>query len=181
MNKAFPQDQIDTIYHYLNFTPTGSDGQPLDMRQCLLQVDSYGGAINRISSSTTAVPQRSSIMKLQYQAYWNNAARPGEGNLPEFAEQARGYLDWINQFYENVYAAFGGTPNPIKDPSGTVNGCYYNYPDTVLGTHEDGRIDQAMWLYFLESYRNNGRNLVDIKRRWDSEDYFHHAQSIPLK
>ena len=44
----------------------------------------------------------------------------------------------------------GGTPDPLKDPSSTVDGCYYNYPDSVLGTHEAGRIDQALWLYFLE-------------------------------
>jgi hypothetical protein len=52
------------------------------MSQCLLQVDSYGGAINRVSPTATAVPQRSSIMKLQYQAYWNNDAEPGQADKP---------------------------------------------------------------------------------------------------
>jgi hypothetical protein len=88
--------------------------------------------------------------------------------------------DWINKFYAEVYAAMGGTPDPSKDPGGTVDGCYYNYPDSVLGTHADQRIDQAMWLYFLDNFRNNQPNLVDIKRYWDPENYFHHPQSIPL-
>lgn len=180
MNKEFPPDQVEAIYNYLHTTPNGPDNQPLNMSQCLLQVDSYGGAINRVSPTATAVPQRSSIMKLQYQAYWNNAARPGHANESPYREMAQGYLDWINQFYANVYAATGGTPDPAKDPSGTVDGCYYNYPDNVLGTHADKKIDQAMWLYFLDNFRNNRRNLVDIKRYWDPENYFHHPQSIPL-
>jgi hypothetical protein len=180
MKKGFPADQIETIFNYLHTTPNGPDNKPLDMSQCLLQVDSYGGAINRVSPTATAVPQRSSIMKLQYQAYWNNAAEPGQADRSPYREMAQGYLNWINQFYADVYARMGGTPDPLKDPSGTVDGCYYNYCDNVLGTNEDGRIDQAMWLYFLDNFRNNQRNLVDIKRHWDPENYFHHPQSIPL-
>jgi len=38
-----------------------------------------------------------------------------------------------------------------------------------------------MWLYFLDNFRNNERNLVDIKRYWDPENYFHSPQSIPLQ
>ncbi len=181
MKKGFPADQIATIFNYLHTTPNGPDNTPLDMSQCLLQVDSYGGAINRVSPTATAVSQRSSIMKLQYQAYWNNAAEPGQANESPYREMAQGYLNWINQFYADVYAAMGGTPDPLKDPSGTVNGCYYNYPDSVLGTHADQKIDQAMWLYFLDNFRNNPRNVVDVKRHWDPQNYFHSPQSIPLE
>ena len=181
MKKGFPADQIATIYNYLHLTPNGPDNQPLDMSQCLVQVDSYGGAINRVSPAATAVPQRSSIMKLQYQAYWNNAAEPGQADKSPYREMAQGYLDWINKFYTDVYVAMGGTPDPAKDPSGTVDGCYYNYCDSVLGTNEDGRIDQAMWLYFLDNFRNNKRNLVAVKRRWDPQNYFHGPQSVPLQ
>jgi len=181
MKKGFPADQVETIFSYLHLTPNGPGYEPLDMSQCLLQVDSYGGAINRVSSTATAVPQRSSIMKLQYQAYWNNAAEPGQADKSPYREMAQAYLDWINKFYADVYARMGGTPDPLKDPSGTVDGCYYNYPDSVLGTHGDNRIDQAMWLYFLDNFRNHPRNLVDVKRHWDPENYFHSSQSIPLQ
>ena len=180
MKKGFPVDQAETIFKYLHTTPNGPDNQPLNMSACLLQVDSYGGAINRVSPAATAVPQRSSIMKLQYQANWNNAAAPGQSDESPYREMAQGYLDWINRFYADVYSAMGGTPDPLKDASGTVDGCYYNYPDSVLGTHEDKKIDQAMWLYFLDNFRNNERNLVAVKRYWDPENYFHHPQSIPL-
>jgi hexose oxidase len=89
MKKGFPADQIETIFNYLHITPNGPDNQPLNMSQCLLQVDSYGGAINRVSPTATAVPQRSSIMKLQYQAYWNNSAGPGQAHESPYREWRR--------------------------------------------------------------------------------------------
>jgi hypothetical protein len=62
MKKAFPQRQIDTMWKYLN--------DDFANPQSLLQVDSYGCKVNRVASDATAIPQRSSIMKLQYQTYW---------------------------------------------------------------------------------------------------------------
>lgn len=180
MKKAFPAEQSAAIFKHLQLTPLDANDQPYDMSQCLLQVDSYGGAINRVSSTATAVPQRSSIMKLQYQAYWNNAAAPGQANQEPYRAQAQAYVQWINQFYAEVYAAYGGTPDPSRDSSETVDGCYYNYPDDVLGTHADGKIEQAMHLYFLDNYKHNPHNLLAVKRHWDAENYFHHPQSIPV-
>lgn len=179
MNKAFPPNQVAAIYRWLNTTPKGVSES--DMSQSLLQVDSYGGAINRVAPGATAVPQRDAIMKLQYQTYWLNASRPGEGNRAPYDAQADAHLGWINEFYREVYAEYGGTPNPANDPSGTVAGTYYNYPDSVLGTHAKGNIDDALWLYFLDNFRNNQRNLVAVKRRWDPANIFHHAQSIPVE
>ena len=37
----------------------------------------------------------------------------------------------------------------------------------------------ALTLYFLGNFQTNARNLVDIKKRWDPNNYFQHAQSIP--
>ncbi len=179
MKKRFPDNQVEAIYKWLNTTPP--DLPAGDMSQSLLQVDSYGGAINRRPPDATPVPQRSSIMKLQYQTYWINASRPGEGDQPPYRAQAEAHLKWINDFYRDVYAENGGMPDPARDSSGTVDGCYYNYPDTVLGSHERGDVDRALWLYFLDNFRRNPRNLVKVKQRWDPEDYFHHAQSIPVR
>ncbi|MCD4506480.1 FAD-binding protein [Chromobacterium piscinae] len=179
MNKGFPQNQKDEIFRWLHEKPEGLANGAL--AQSLLQVDSYGGAVNERSSSATPVPQRSSILKLQYQTYWNNASAPGQSRQSRYQEQARAHLDWIRGFYQAVYAEYGGTPNPEQDKNGVVDGCYYNYPDCDLGTHEDGKVDQAMQLYFKENYRSAPRNLVQVKRQWDPQDYFHHAQSIPIK
>ncbi|MBL0885237.1 FAD-binding protein [Myceligenerans indicum] len=179
MNKGFPPDQVAAIHHWLRTTPHGVPES--DMRQSLLQVDSYGGAVNRVGPTATAIPQRDAVMKLQYQTYWLNASRPGEGDRPPYDVQADAHLRWINEFYQDVYAEYGGTPDPARDPSGTVAGAYYNYPDSALGTHAEGTADQALWLYFLDNFRNNPRNLVEVKRRWDPANVFRHAQSIPVE
>lgn len=178
MNKGFPPNQAAAIYRWLTTTPKGVPES--DMSQSLLQVDSYGGAVNRVASSATAVPQRDAIMKLQYQTYWLNASRPGAGNQAPYDTQADAHLRWINEFYRDVYADYGGTPNPARDPSGTVAGAYYNYPDNALGTHSTGDVDDALWLYFLDNFRTGHRNLVAVKRRWDPADVFHHEQSVPV-
>jgi hypothetical protein len=82
--------------------------------------------------------------------------------------------------YQEVYADYGGTPNPANDPTGTVDGCYYNDCDRDLGTHLEGDVDKALWLYFQGDFRGNPRNLVKIKQQWDPESYFHHPLSIPI-
>jgi len=161
MRKAFPGDQVAAIYQWLTTVPAGLE--PSDMQQSLLQVDSYGGQINLVASDETAVPQRSSILKLQYQTYWTD---PEDDHL---------HLQWINEFYQQVYQYTGGTPDPEKDPTNNVDGCYYNYPDIDLnGPDNDKEI--ALKLYF-------GKNLDRLKaakKRWDPNDYFNSSQSIPV-
>ena len=123
-----------------------------DNPQALVQVDTYGGQINAVAPDATAVSQRSSIMKLQYQTYWTD---PAEDEV---------HLDWIRRFYSSVYADTGG--EPARD--GVTDGCYVNYPD----------VDLRDWptLYFGSNYRR----LQDAKQRWDPTDQFRHAQSVRL-
>ena len=142
MKKPFPQPQIDVMWKYL----TADHGNP----QALLQVDSYGCEINRVASDATAVPQRSSIMKLQYQTYWVHP-RDDERNL-----------HWIREFYDAMYGADGPRPD------GVVDGCYVNYPDCDLRDWQS--------LYYLENYPR----LQRVKAEWDPHDIFNHRQSIEL-
>jgi len=159
MRKAFPPDQVAAIYQWLTTVPPGLG--PADMTQSLLQVDTYGGRINLVGPNETAIPQRSSILKLQYQTYWTDPAD----------DQA--HLQWINDFYQQVYQYTGGTPDPENDPTNNVDGCYYNYPDIDLnGPDNDKEI--ALKLYFGD----NLPRLKATKRRWDPNDYFNSAQSI---
>ncbi len=163
MRKGFSQDQVKTIYKYL----TMDLPQAVDMSQSLLQVDSYGGEINTIDPRATAVWQRSSIFKLQYQTYWNDQESGPSAN-------GDAHIDWINQFYEEMYAASGGIPDPSRDPSNNVDGCYINYPDVDLNDH--GGLGRALSLY----YGGNLPRLMQAKRVWDPHNYLQNSQSIPL-
>jgi hypothetical protein len=119
-----------------------------DNPQALLQVDSYGCRINAIPSKATAVPQRSSILKLQYQTYWTTEAETEKN------------LRWINDFYVAMYGPDGPRPDD------TMDGCYVNYPDMDLKDWE--------YLYYLENYPR----LQAVKAEWDSHNVFHHGQSV---
>lgn len=142
MTKPFPQSQIDVMWKYL----TDDFGN----RQALLQVDSYGCEINRVAPDATPVPQRSSIMKLQYQTYWVHQ-RDDEKNLR-----------WINDFYVAMYGEAGPRPDGVMD------GCYVNYPDVDLKDWQS--------LYYLGNYKR----LQKTKAEWDPHNVFNHAQSVEL-
>jgi FAD/FMN-containing dehydrogenase len=141
MIDVFPQDQIDVMWDFLSTTKYSNS-------QALVQVDSYGCQINAVAPDATAVPQRSSIMKLQYQTYWTE---PDEDQVN---------LDWINYFYLAMY----GPKGPY--PDGALDGCYVNYPDC----------DLENWQYLY--YKDNYAELQAVKKRWDPCNIFNHAQSI---
>jgi FAD/FMN-containing dehydrogenase len=143
MLKAFPERQIDVMWRHL--------GEPVDPNpRSLLQVDSYGCQVNAIAPDATAIPQRSSIMKLQFQAYWPTP------------EEDKQNLAWIRAFYEDMYGPHGPVPDSVMD------GCYVNYPDVDLGNWQQ--------LYYKQSYAR----LQRVKQRWDPGDVFNHLQSIEL-
>lgn len=146
MKRAFPESQYETIWKWLTVE---SDPYPANP-QALLQVDSYGCQINAAAADSTAVPQRSSILKLQYQTYWTEPSED-EANLA-----------WIRGFYDEMYGPRGPWPD------NTFDGCYVNYCDSDL-------VDWA-YLYYKENYPR----LQQAKARWDPHDVFHHGQSVQL-
>lgn len=143
MRKPFPGDQIDVMWEYL-----ANPGNPNP--QALVQVDSYGCQVNAVAPAATAVAQRSSIMKLQYQTYWTESADDAVN------------LEWIRSFYNAMYGDQGPMPDDVMD------GCYVNYPD----------VDLQDWqtLYYKENYAR----LQRVKARWDPLNIFNHRQSIKL-
>ncbi|HVZ38222.1 MAG TPA: FAD-binding protein [Candidatus Kapabacteria bacterium] len=142
MKQPFPARQIDVIWQHLTTKYPNT--------QALLQVDSYGAKINTVKPEATAVPQRSSILKLQYQTYWTRR-RDDAVNLK-----------WIREFYEAMYGPEGPMPDRVMD------GCYVNYPDTDLINWE--------YLYYKRGYAR----LQRVKKEWDPLNIFNHAQSIRL-
>ncbi|MGW6456006.1 FAD-binding oxidoreductase [Streptomyces sp. NPDC055078] len=152
LRRGFPDEQIAAVYRHLTGTK---------LTNALLQVDSYGGQVNAVASDATAVAQRDSVLKLQYQAYWREPAE----------EAAK--LAWIRGIYRDVYADTGGVPVPGE----VTDGCYVNYPDIDLAAPE-WNSSGVPWhdLYYKEGYAR----LQQVKRRYDPGDVFRHAQSVRL-
>lgn len=143
MIEEFPEAHVTAMWEAL------SPGT-LPASQSLLQIDSYGGKVNAVGPTETAVAQRSSTMKLQFQTYWTKAA-DDEKNLT-----------WIRDFYTSMYGQSGPSPD------GTVDGCYIGYPD----------VDLPDWQRLY--YKDNYPTLQQVKARWDPGNVFNHAQSIEL-
>lgn len=144
MNEPFPAAQIKTMWEFLGEKPNK------EAVQALLQVDSYGCQVNAVTPDKTAVAQRSSVMKLQYQTYWHEPSKD------------TGNLEWIRDFYGEMY----GPQGPY--PDGTMDGCFVNYPD----------VDLEDWQYLY--YKDNYERLQKAKKECDPLDVFHHQQSIEL-
>jgi FAD/FMN-containing dehydrogenase len=140
MIEPFPDAQIEAMWKWL--------APPAPGTRALVQVDSYGCRVNAVEPAATAVPQRSSIMKLQFQTYWTDPALDDQN------------LDWIRGLYDDMYGPAGPRPD------GVVDGCYVNYPDVDL--------EDWQHLYYKESYDRLRR----AKTLWDPGDVFRHKQSI---
>jgi FAD/FMN-containing dehydrogenase len=146
MKRSFPESQLETIWKWL--TVESPEYPP--NKSALLQVDSYGCSINEVAPQATAVPQRSSILKLQYQTYWTDPDQDDDN------------LRWIRDFYSEMYGTDGPVPDDVFD------GCYVNYCDSDLHNWPD--------LYYKENYPR----LQRAKAIWDPQDIFNHPQSIRL-
>jgi FAD/FMN-containing dehydrogenase len=156
MKRSFTRAEAKCIYKHL--TRTVPD---VDLRGSVMAVDSYGGAVNKLElAATTSVPQRSSIMKVQFQQYWDEA------------DEDAGRMQWMRDFYTDLYsqhveARYAGTPYPNE----YYEGCYINYPDG----------DMLAYPFWPQVYYGTGDLypfLQQVKRRYDPNNIFHHKMSI---
>ncbi|WP_327673411.1 FAD-binding oxidoreductase [Kitasatospora sp. NBC_00458] len=152
--RPFRPAQIETYWKWLT-----KDVHGIDLTQTLVQIDSYGCEVNDRGPTETAVPQRDSVMKLQYQTYWTDPA------------QDAGHLEYLRGLYQETYQATGGIPEVGTD----TDGAYVNYPDVDLGVAGDDR-PAYQRLYYKQNYSR----LQKAKKLWDDKNVFHHAQSITL-
>lgn len=173
MKSYFPRSQILTMYNWLSVYPPkwrtmiypSDQLDRADLKQSLIQVDMFGGAINDVKCCDTASFQRDYYIKLQYQTYWGDA------------NKEPGHLNWIQGFYKDMYKDTEGVPNPkttVAKYKDLYQGCFYNYPDQDLNLWRNGKYG-ALELYF----QDNLDRLIQVKKRWDKNDFFQHRQSIP--
>jgi FAD/FMN-containing dehydrogenase len=176
MKDGFTSHEVQALYQNL----VNENSTDADFSQSLVQVDSYGGAINQVCATNngfdpenngTSVAQRNSVLKLQYQTYWTDPANDQK------------HLDWFSKFYFDMHANDGlnGTPYPFAEngsPSSHYEGCYINYPDInmITGQSSDPNYNWGD-LYYPGLYDE----LISIKLNRDPTNIFHHAMSIPLE
>ena len=155
MKKNFTTAELRCMYKHL------TRDIPDINTSCIIAVDSYGGAVNRPHlADETAIPQRASVMKLQYQMYWQN---PDE-------DEAR--FKYFDELYTDVYSAsvdvaHAGTPfhNDLYE------GCYINYPD----------LDMTRYAFWPELYYGDAGLypfLQGVKKRYDPNNIFHHSMAV---
>jgi hypothetical protein len=156
MKQNFTRAEAQCIYKQLTRTIPG-----VDLRGSVMAVDAYGGAVNaKELADVTSVWQRSSIMKVQFQQYW------------EHPEEDAGRLQWMREFYTDLYSQqvdpkYAGTPFPNE----YYEGCYINYPDCDMLAH-------AFWPQLYYGTHDLYPFLQQVKRRYDSNNIFHHKMSI---
>jgi hypothetical protein len=148
---AFTDHHINTFHKHLTDTSYTN-------KEALVQIDSYGCAVNK-PGTDTAVAQRDSPLKLQYQTYWTD---PDDDDL---------HLSWIRNFYAEVYQNTGCVPVPGEH----TDGCYIGYPDVDLNSDSWNR-SKVPWSQLY--YKHHYPRLQKIKAHWDPHNIFHHAQSI---
>jgi hypothetical protein len=155
MKNNFTAHEVGVFYKHLTRMMPG-----VDLTRSMVEVDSYGGAMSRKEMlEETVAYQRSSVMRLQFQTYWTDAA------------EDEGHNNWIREFYQELYsspevdAAHQGTPFP----GANYQGCYINYPDADM-------LDHAYWpqLYYGPNYEF----LQQVKKKYDPNNVFHHSMSI---
>ncbi|MEV6964592.1 FAD-binding protein [Hamadaea sp. NPDC051192] len=154
LRQGFTDAQIQAIHHHLTRTDYQHYG-------ALLLITSYGGKINEVAPDATVVPQRDSILKPQFLAFWTDPADDAK------------HLSWVRELYRDVFAATGGVPVT----GGQTDGCYVNYADADLG---DPAWNTSGLTWSDLYYKQNYPRLRQVKARWDPLDTFRHAQSVRL-
>jgi FAD binding domain/Berberine and berberine like len=157
MKRNFTSEEVACFYKYLTRTVPG-----VDLSRSTVSVDSYGGATNRKELiQETSIPQRDSIMKLQFLTYWNRA------------EDDEAHQEWITEFFKELYSGPSTHPQYKETPywNDHYEGCYINYPDKDM-------LAYSFWLPLFYGEQGLIPVLRDVKRRYDPNNIFHHAMSI---
>ena len=150
MRTRLPQEQVGALWR-------GLTADKEVFRDSVVQIDSYGSAINRRRPGDTAVIQRDCVLKLQHQAYW------------PAGENGDSQLQWIRALYRDMY------PHGVPSPGPHTHGCYIGYPDVDLVDPEwNPRGIPWSRLYYDTDYPR----LQRAKKRWDPGNVFRHTLSV---
>jgi hypothetical protein len=144
--------QIEVVYRYMTRTDFDVPGGSYGMA-------TRGGKENTVAPEATASAERSSILTTSCGAGWANP------------QDAARHLDWVRQFYQELYIDTGGVPVPNQ----ANGGAFINHPDTDLA---DPQWNTSGVPWSTLYYQGNYPRLQQVKALWDPLNIFHHALSI---
>jgi aclacinomycin oxidase len=152
LRTAMPADQVRAMYRHLT-------DPAYDNPATLVEIAGYGGRVNTVDVTETAVPQRDSVIRMLYVVMWAGA------------EEDAAHLAWIRRWYSDVYASTGGVPGL----AGANDGAVLNYTDAdPLDPTLNGSSIPWHQLYFGNAYPR----LQQIKAKWDPADHFTHVLAV---
>lgn len=169
------KSQRRSMYKALTTKVVNANGKKVDMSDTVFQHDSYGGMINQVGSDETAIFQRNSICKIQYQTYWDyDDLAPDVDQDDSLLAQA--HINFMRDAYTSIYKDSGGVPAL----GGNTQGCYFNYPDTDIGTNADSnaKFISALSLYFGDQETGNVSRLLKVARRFNPHQFLGNAQGL---
>jgi hypothetical protein len=160
------RSDIKSAYHRVGYTPQQAavlfrwlTDRQYHNPNALVQLDSYGGAVNGIAAEQTAESHRDSVMVARYQTYWSDP----------FGDSM--HRTWLRGLYQAVYAETGGVPVAGV----ATQGCSVNYPDADL-SNPVWNTSGVAWSTLY--YGGNYPRLQEVKRRYDPCGVFWHHQAI---
>ncbi|KAH6800461.1 hypothetical protein C2S52_000925 [Perilla frutescens var. hirtella] len=122
----------------------------------------YGGRMDEVSESATPFPHRAgNLYMLASFVYWLDAE----------AQNSDRYISWSRRYYSYV------APYVSRFPRAT----YLNYRDLDLGVNNVvGKTSYAQAsIWGLKYFSNNFHRLVQVKTKFDPQNFFRNEQSIP--
>ncbi|VYS47206.1 unnamed protein product [Arabidopsis thaliana] len=124
-----------------------------------MQFNPYGGVMDRIPSTATAFPHRKGNMfKVQYSTTWlaTNATEISLSMTKELYKVAEPYV----------------SSNPRE--------AFFNYRDIDIGSNpsDETNVDEAK-IYGYKYFLGNLKRLMQVKAKYDPENFFKNEQSIP--
>ncbi|VVB12277.1 unnamed protein product [Arabis nemorensis] len=131
----------------------------LKFNNAFMEWNPYGGVMDRIPVNATAFPHRKGNMfKIQYFALWEdaNATDATLGLMKELYDVAEPYV----------------SSNPRE--------AFLNYRDMDIGSNPSGEtsVEEAR-IYGSKYFMGNMKRLMDVKAKYDPDNFFRYEQSIP--
>ncbi|KAL1198385.1 Berberine bridge enzyme-like 7 [Cardamine amara subsp. amara] len=124
-----------------------------------MQFNPYGGVMDRIPATATAFPHRKGNMfKVQYSTVWLDA------------NETETSLSMMKELYEVAEPYVSSNPREA----------FFNYRDIDIGSNPSGEtnVDEAK-IYGTKYFLGNLKRLMQVKAKYDPENFFKNEQSIP--